>query len=144
MGFSPAAYSMIFDTINTYTDKKDIVRALKISTGKKKKYLELLFDISKKYNGKPIWIVYDLERFFGRKLDVLPFFRPEFFVGGYDFSGMGQGRARQQFEKDNQCHYEDETIMYVTACGLKKIILILSLGEKNERLIKNPLPVHHH
>ncbi|MDO4306401.1 MAG: hypothetical protein Q4C77_06165 [Eubacteriales bacterium] len=42
MGFSPAAYSMIFDTIDTYTEKKDIVRALKLSTGKKKKYLDRL------------------------------------------------------------------------------------------------------
>lgn len=133
MGFSPAAYSMIFDTINTYTEKKDIVRALKISTGKKKKYLEALFDISKRYNGKPIWLVCDLEKFFGRKLDVTPFFRPEFFVGGYDFNGLGHGTFRQQFEQDNQCHYEDETIMYVTACGLKKMILILSLGEKIDR-----------
>ena len=133
MGFSPAAYSMIFDTINTYTEKNDIVRALKISTGKKKKYLEALFDISKRYKGTPIWLVCDLEKFFGRKLDVMPFFRPEFFVGGYDFNGLGQGTFRQQFEADNQCHYEDGTIMYVTACVLKKMILILSLGEKIDR-----------
>lgn len=118
---------MIFDT---YTDKKDIVRALKINTGKKKKYLESLFDISKRYKEKPIWLICDLEKFFERSLNVTPFFRPEFFVGGYDYNGMGQGHSRQQFEKDNQCLYEDETIMYVTACGLKKMILILSLGEK--------------
>ena len=81
MSFSSAAYSMIFDTINTYTERKDIVRALRISTGKKKKYLESLFDISKRYKNKPIWLLYDLEKFFGRSLDVMPFFRPEFFVG---------------------------------------------------------------
>ena len=39
---------------------------------------------------------------------------------------------KEQFETDNQCHYEDEIIDYVTACGLKKMILILSLGEKME------------
>lgn len=39
MSFSPASYSMIFDSINTYTKRGDIVRALKISTGKKKKIL---------------------------------------------------------------------------------------------------------
>ena len=115
MGFSPAAYSMIFDSINTYTTKKDVVRALKRSTGKSRKYLESLFDISKKHQNKPIWVVSDLERFFNRELSVMPFFRPEFFVGG--------------FENDNGCHYEEDTIMYVTACGLKKMILILSLGE---------------
>lgn len=129
MGFSPAAYSMIFDSINTYTTKKDVVRALKRSTGKSRKYLESLFDISKKYQNKPIWVVSDLERFFNRELSVMPFFRPDFFVGGYDFNGLGGGPLRKTFENDNGCHYEEDTIMYVTACGLKKMILILSLGE---------------
>lgn len=130
MGFSHAAYSLIFDEINTYTDKNDVVEALYHHTGKKKRYLEMLFDVSKKYKGKPIWIVQDLERFFGRSLRVCPFFRQEFFASGYDFNGIGQGTMRQRFESDNQCHYEDETILYVTACGLKKIILILSTGAK--------------
>lgn len=130
MSFSPASYSMIFDSINTYTKRGDIVRALKISTGKKKKYLESLFDISKEYNGKPIWLIHDMEKFFNRDLDVLPFFRLEFFVPGYDWNGIGRGESREVFEIQNSCHYEDETILYVTACGLKKMLLILSLGEK--------------
>lgn len=129
MAFSPAAYSMIFDSINTYTTKKDIVRALKISTGKNRKYLESLFDVSKRYKDKPVWLISDLEKFFHRDLKVCPFFRPEFFVGGYDFNGLGGGPLRKEFEHDNCCHYEEETIMYVTACGLKKMLLILSLGE---------------
>ena len=131
MGFSPFELSMIFDSINTYTEKKDIVKALKISTGKKKKYLDTLFELSKTYNGKIVWIVNDLESFFERDLNVKPFFRSEFFVAGYDFNCMGLGENRQQFEKENCCHYEDKMITYVTACGLKKMLLILSLGEKN-------------
>lgn len=130
MSFSPAVYSMIFDSINTYKEKKDIVRALKISTGKKKKYLEALVDMSKKYKGKPIWLVTDLEQFFNRDLNVMPFFRPEFFIQGYDWSAIGQSDARKAFEIQNACHYENEAIIYVTACGLKKMILVLSFGEK--------------
>ena len=111
MAFSPAAYSMIFDSVNTYTEKRDIVRALEISTGEKRKYLEKLFDICSIRNKKPIWFLCDLEKFFNRDLNVIPFFRPEFFVAGYDFNAIEQGT-------------------YVTACGLKKMLLILSLGEK--------------
>lgn len=111
MGFSAAAYSMIFDSVNTYTEKKDIVRALEISTGEKRNYLEKLFDICSIRNEKPIWFLNDLERFFERDLNVLPFFRPEFFVSGYDVNTDKKGT-------------------YVTACGLKKIILILNLGKK--------------
>lgn len=129
MGFSPAEYSMIFDSINTYTEKKDVVRELRISTGEKRKYLEELYDISKIKKGKPVWILNDLEAFLGRNLNVKPFFRPEFFVGGYDYNYMGLGELRQEFEKENYCQYEEEIVPYVTACGLKKILLILSLGK---------------
>lgn len=130
MGFVPVNYSMMFDKINTYTEKKDVVRELRISTGKKKKYLDKLFDVSKKLKNKPIWIRSDLEEFFERDLNVLPFFRPEFFIGGHDYNGMGRGEEREEFERMNNCIYCEDTIMYVTACGLKKMILILSLGEK--------------
>ena len=129
MGFAAINYSMMFDSINTYTEKKDIIRELRISTGKKRKYLNKLFDISKNLNGKPVWLITDLEKFFKRDLNVLPFFRPEFFIGGYDHNGIGRGEMREKFERENNCKYEENTIMYVTACGLKKMILILSLGE---------------
>lgn len=131
---SPSTLSAIFDSINTYTTKKDIVRALKISTGKKKKYLESLFDISKKYDEKPIWLIYDLEKFFDCDLDVCPFFRREFFIPGYDWNGLGQGPKRKEFEIINRCHYEDETIIYVSACGLKKMLLILSIVEQKKQI----------
>ena len=129
MGFSAANYSGMFDNINELTTKKDIVRELKRQTGKKKEYLESLFDISKVYKGMRIWFLYDLETFFNRKLNVLPFFRPEFFIGGWDWSRLEQGNLREGFETNNCYHYENETIMYVSACGLKKMLLILALGE---------------
>lgn len=113
MGFSPFELSMIFDSINTYTEKKDIVKALKISTGEKRKYLEKLFDIRSIRNEKPVWFLDDLEKFFECDLNVYPFFRPEFFVAGYDVNA-------------------DERGIYVTACGLKKMLLILNLGKKKE------------
>lgn len=130
MRISPAEHSAIFDSINTYTNKREIVRSLQISTGKSKKYLETLYEVSKKYRGKRIWILPDLATFFHQNLNVLPFFRPEFFLAGYDWNGMGQGSSRTEFEQQNHCHYEEETITYVTACGLKKMLLILSLGEQ--------------
>lgn len=114
MRVSSAAYSMIFDSVNTYTEKKDIVRAWEISTGEKRKYLEKLFDICSIRNEKPVWFLNDLEKFFNRELNVMPFFRPEFFVAGYDVNAVEQG-------------------IYVTACGLKKMLLILKIGEKKER-----------
>lgn len=129
MAFSPANYSSMFDNINNMTKKKDIVRALRISTGKKKKYIEELYEMAKILEGKPIWIITELEKFFDRKLNVMPFFRPEFFIAGYDFNGIDKGDKRIQFEKENGCSHEEETIIYVTACGLKKVMLILSLGE---------------
>lgn len=132
MAFSPANYSSIFDNINNMTKKKDIVRALRISTGKKKKYIEELYEMAKILEGKPIWIITELEQFFDRKLNVMPFLRPEFFIGGYDYNGIGTGEKRIRFERENKHHYEDETIIYVTACGLKKMLLILSLGERIE------------
>ena len=46
------------------TKKKDIVRALRISTGKKKKYIEELYEMAKILEGKPIWIITELEQFF--------------------------------------------------------------------------------
>lgn len=129
MAFSPANYSSMFDNINNMTKKKDIVRALRISTGKKKKYIEELYEMAKILEGKPIWIITELEKFFDRKLNVMPFFRPEFFIAGYDYNGIGKGDERIRFEKENGCSHEEETIIYVTACGLKKVMLILSLGE---------------
>lgn len=122
----------MFDSINDMTKKKDVVRALRVSTGKKKKYIEDLYEMAKTLEGKPIWIINELEKFFNRELDVMPFFRPEFFIGGYDYNGLGTGEKRVRFEKENKQHYEEETIKYVTACGLKKMLLILSLGERLE------------
>lgn len=112
MGFAPINYSLMFDKINELTDKNKIVKELKSSTGKKKKYLEELFDISEVHKGKPIWRLCDLEKFFNTSLEVVPFFRPEFFIGGWDYNGS----TKHGF--------------YVTACGLKKVILILMQKEQ--------------
>lgn len=117
MGFAPVNYSSMFDKINELTTKKDIVRELKRSTGKRKKYLETLFDLHKIHNDKIVWFIDDLEKFFNRPLDVMPFFRPEFFVGGWDYNAT---------EKNGRI------FMYVSACGLKKMLLILMLGERIE------------
>ncbi len=117
MGFAPVNYSSMFDDINELTSKKDIVRELKYSTGKKKKYLEALFDLHKIHNDKIVWFIDDLEKFFNMQLDVTPFFRPEFFIGGWDYNGLGEA---------------DNYRIYVTACGLKKMLLILMLGERIE------------
>ena len=56
-------------------------------------------------------------KIFNRPLDVMPFFRPEFFVGGWDYNAT---------EKNGRI------FMYVSACGLKKMLLILMLGERIE------------
>ena len=110
MGFSPINYSLMFDDINQMTTKKDVIRELKVSTGKPKKYLEKLYDISQEKDGTLIWYIDDLEKFFNMSLKIIPFFRPEFFIPGWDFNVTGnQG--------------------YVTPCGLKKMILILSVME---------------
>ncbi len=115
MGFSAVNYSSMFDNINELTSKKDIVRELKHNTGKNKKYLESLFDLHKIHNNKIVWFEEDLESFFDMPLDVTPFFRPEFFIGGWDYNVT---------EKNGQM------VTYVSACGLKKMLLILMLGER--------------
>lgn len=79
MGFAPVNYSSMFDNINELTSKKDIVRALKRSTGKRKKYLEALFDLHKIHNDKIVWFIDDLEEFFNMPLNVMPFFSPRVF-----------------------------------------------------------------
>ncbi len=117
MGFAPVNYSSMFDNINELTSKKDIVRALKRSTGKRKKYLEALFDLHKIHNDKIVWFIDDLEEFFNMPLNVMPFFRPEFFIGGWDYNALGEA---------------DNCRVYVTACGLKKMLLIIMLGERIE------------
>lgn len=117
MGFAPVNYSSMFDNINELTSKKDIVRALKRSTGKRKKYLEALFDLHKIHNDKIVWFIDDLEEFFNMPLNVMPFFRPEFFIGGWDY---------------NATKINEQMITYVSACGLKKMLLILMLGERIE------------
>ncbi len=117
MGFAPVNYSSMFDNINELTSKEDIIRELKRSTGKKKKYLEALFDIHKIHNDKIFWFTDDLEKFFNMRLDVTPFFRPEFFIGGWDYNVT---------EKNGQM------VTYVSACGLKKMLFILMLGERIE------------
>lgn len=117
MGFSPVNYSSMFDNINKLTRKKDIVSELKLATGKKEKYLEALFDLHKIHNNKIVWFEDDLESFFDMPLDVMPFFRPEFFITGWDYSIT---------EKNGQM------ATYVSACGLKKMLLILMLGERIE------------
>lgn len=117
MGFAPVNYSSMFDNINELTSKKDIVRALKRSTGKRKKYLETLFDLHKIHNDKIVWFRNDLENFFNMPLNVTPFFHPDFFIGGWDYNALGEA---------------DNYRIYVTACGLKKMLLILMLGERIE------------
>ena len=117
MGFAPVNYSSMFDKINELSSKKDIVRELKRSTGKRKKYLEILFDLHKIHNNKIVWFIDDLENFFNMPLDAMPFFRPEFFIGGWDYDRLGE-----------ECKYR----IYVTACGLKKMLLILMLGKRIE------------
>ena len=115
MGLAPINYSEIFDKINELTSKKDIVRELNRSTGKSKKYLGELFDLHKTHNGKIVWFIEDLEKFFNRSLDVVPFFRPEFFIGGWDYNTLGKS---------------DNYRTFVTACGLKKMLFILTTGEQ--------------
>lgn len=116
---APVNYSCMFDDINELTKKRDIVREFKsnldtTSSTKPKQCFDELFDISKVHNNKRVWFVKDLEKFFNRSLDVLPFFRPEFFIGAWDF---------------NATEIDGEYCTYVTVCGLKKMLLILSLGE---------------
>lgn len=110
--------------------QRDIVKSIKLIPMYSKKYPERLLNISKRYKDEPIWIVSDLEKIFKCDLNVMPFFRPEIFIPGTDWNGLGQGDMRKYFEKVNNCHYEDKTITYVTASGLKKMLLILRLGEK--------------
>lgn len=107
-------YIFMFDNINELTEKKEIVKILKMSYEKPRWRFEKLFDISKIHNGRRVWFVKDLEKFFNRSLDVLPFFRPEFFIVAWDYSST---------------EIDGERCTYVTVCGLKKMLLILSLGE---------------
>lgn len=78
MGFSPVNYSCMFDNINELTSKKDIVRELKHNTGKKKKYLEALFDLHKIHNDKIVWFENDLKSFSICRLMLCRFFAPSF------------------------------------------------------------------
>lgn len=122
MGFAPVNYSAMFESINNLNERKDIVNALSISlnhfTGYTRCYISHLCDLSVERNGKTIWFVDDLEAFFGIPLlNTMPFFRPEFFIGGWDHNAFNDG---------------DHLRHYVTTCGLKKILLILAVLYQNK------------
>lgn len=88
------------------------------------------------YNGKPIITLHDFTALTGIELiGRKPFFRPEKFVGGLDFNGLGQGPLRIQFEQENGVHYEEETFMYLHPVGLRKVLNIL----ENEKAISSEM-----
>lgn len=113
MGFAPVNYSSMFDNINQLTDRNDIIKALCFTTYYNKKYITNLCKLSKVVSNKAIWYLEDLERFFGMQISgTMPFFRPEFFISGWDY---------------NAHTVDDKFREYVTVCGLKKILLILGI-----------------
>lgn len=111
---APINYSMIFDNINLITDKAEMLKELSCATNCDKRFINRLGYLSAEHNGKFVWYIKDLERVLNIQIkEAAPFFRPEFFIGGWDYNSYSEN---------------GETIDYVTACGLKKILLIIQLG----------------
>lgn len=78
------------------------------------------------FNGEPIITVHDFNLLVG--VDVMklkPFFHPPYFIGGVDWNGLGQGPLREEFERINNVHYEEETFLYFHLSGVAKALKIL-------------------
>ncbi len=87
------------------------------------------------YRGRKIVVVDDFIALTG--IDIRKHkkvFREEYFIPGVDWDGLGQGPLREEFEQLNNCHYDQETIIYMYESGFKKLIRILL---ENGTLVKN-------
>jgi len=78
------------------------------------------------HKGRPIITLNDFKKLTGIDLLTLkPFFREEYFSAGIDWNGLGQGALREEFERINNVHYEEETFIYMYASGITKALIIL-------------------
>lgn len=81
--------------------------------------------------GEPIITVHDFNLLVGvdvMKLDAIklkPSFHPHYFIRGVDINGLGQGPLREEFERVNNVHYEEETFLYLRLSGVAKALKIL-------------------
>ncbi|SNR85569.1 BRO family, N-terminal domain [Anaerovirgula multivorans] len=83
------------------------------------------------YKGLPIVTLHDFKVLTGLDLHGMePFFRLKHFTPAVDYNGLGQGPLRQEFERVNNVHYEEETFIYMYASGVKKALRILANDRK--------------
>lgn len=83
------------------------------------------------YEGYPIITLYDFNQLIGLKgKRHKKFFSPKYFKPGVDWNGLGQGSSREEFERENNVHYEEETFAFMYLSGAVKALNILQEENK--------------
>lgn len=83
-------------------------------------------------NNKPIITLHDFNDLVGFKVKSPVFFldKLEDRISGVYVNGYGQGEGREEFEKRNNIHYEEETFLFYTLVGFKRALRSLRDSKK--------------
>ena len=81
---------------------------------------------------EPIVTLHDFNKLIGFKVESAVFFldKLEDRMSGVYVNGHGQGEEREEFEKRNNVHYEEETFSFYTPVGFKRALKSLKDSKK--------------
>lgn len=86
-------------------------------------------NFTKEYKGRIIITINDIKEIFGIDIELKKLNISNNIFIGIDWNGIS-GRAKEEFEKNNNVIYNEETIFFVYITGLLKILKIIMEEEK--------------
>lgn len=79
----------------------------------------------KLHKGKVVITINDLNELLGMKIDFKEISKRKDIFDRRDWNALGRGKLREEFEKNNNIRYEEETFFFVYLTGFLKILKML-------------------
>ena len=96
-------------------------------------------NFTKEYKGRMIITIRDIKEIFGIDIELKKLNRSNNIFIGRDWNGIS-GRAKEEFEKNNNVIYNEETIFFVYITGFLKILkIIMEEGKADLSSVENIL-----